>query len=52
MEIIIILLVVGLSVYLFMNNKKANKTKATKKKVNKKRSTSQVKAKREVNDDK
>lgn len=52
MEIIIILLVVGLSVYLFMNNKKDNQTKATKKKVNKKRSTSQVKAKREVNDDK
>ncbi len=51
MEIIIILLVVGLSVYLFMNNKKANKTKQPKKKVNKK-SRSQVKAKREVNDDK
>jgi len=48
MEIIIIVLVVGLSVYLFMKNKEDNKAKRPKKKVNKKRSTSQ----REANDDK
>ena len=52
MEIIIILVLVGGAIYLFMDNKKANKAKQPKKKVNKKRSTSQVKAKREVNDDK
>ena len=49
MEIIIIILSIGLAIYLIKSNKKE---KAPKKKVNKKRSTSQVKAKREINDDK
>ena len=52
MDIIIILLVVGLSVYLYMTNKKDNKATKPKNKVNNKRSTSQVSAKREVNNDK
>lgn len=47
MEIIIILLVVGLLVYLFMQNKKDNETKAPKRKVKRKRAT-----RKEINDDK
>ncbi len=52
MEIIIIVLIVGLSVYLFMKNKKDTKIIKPKKKSSKKRSRSQVSAKREVNNDK
>ena len=52
MIIIIIVLIVGLSVYLFMTNKKDTKAVKPKKKSNKKRSRSQVSVKREVNNDK